>query len=57
MIRETGNWVTDGMVFYVQNVSDDRPLSFEHTLATVTVGTVRAAPRNGAPRRSAKAPA
>ncbi len=33
----TGKWVHDGMVFYLQDVSDDAPLTSEHVLATVTV--------------------
>ena len=32
----TGNWVTGGMVFYLQDVSDKRPLTPENTLGTVT---------------------
>ncbi|MCW5971566.1 MAG: polysaccharide deacetylase family protein [Blastocatellales bacterium] len=34
----TGEWVTDGMTFHLQDVSGRRPLLPEHTLATVTVG-------------------
>jgi glycosyltransferase involved in cell wall biosynthesis len=34
----TGHWVCDGMVFHLQNVSDERPLTSANTLATVTVG-------------------
>lgn len=33
----TGAWVTNGMTFYLQNVSDGLPLSSANTLATVTV--------------------
>ncbi|HSB13722.1 MAG TPA: glycosyltransferase [Bryobacteraceae bacterium] len=33
----TGKWVGDGMVFYLQDVSDRAPLTSEHVLATVTV--------------------
>lgn len=33
----TGPWVTDGMVFYLQDVSDGLPLTATHTLATVIV--------------------
>jgi hypothetical protein len=34
---ETGLWVTDGMTFYLQDVSNARPLTAENTLATVVV--------------------
>jgi hypothetical protein len=33
----TGNWVTNGMVFYLQDVSNGLPLTAANTLATVTV--------------------
>src|SRR3990172_86863 len=33
----TGNWVRDGMVFYLQDVSDGKPLTSAHTLGKVTV--------------------
>jgi len=33
----TGKWVRDGMVFYLQDVSDDAPLTPERTLATVAI--------------------
>src|SRR5262249_31944168 len=36
----TGKWVTDGMVFYLQDVSERKPLTRENTLATVTVRVV-----------------
>jgi peptidoglycan/LPS O-acetylase OafA/YrhL len=39
--RPTGPWVTDGMVFYLQNVSDGLPLTPENTLGTVTVSVSR----------------
>jgi glucose/arabinose dehydrogenase len=32
----TGQWVRDGMTFYLQNVSDGLPLTFANTLGTVT---------------------
>ena len=32
----TGKWVTDGMVFYLQDVTGGKPLTPENTLATVT---------------------
>ncbi len=35
----TGKWVTNGTVFYLQNVTGGLPLTSEHTLATVTVAT------------------
>ena len=34
---ETGKWVSDGMTFYLQDVSEGQPLNAAHTLATVTV--------------------
>lgn len=33
----TGAWVTNGMTFYLQNVTDGLPLTSANTLATVTV--------------------
>ena len=33
----TGLWATDGMTFYLQNVSDNQPLNSAHTLATLVV--------------------
>src|SRR5262249_42339064 len=33
----TGQWVRDGMTFYLQNVSNGAPLTPAHTLARVTV--------------------
>src|SRR5262249_7116193 len=35
----TGKWVTDGMVFYLQNVSGDLPRTAANTLATAAVHT------------------
>ena len=35
--KETGEWVQDGTVFYLQNVSHGIPLTRHHTLATVRV--------------------
>jgi len=35
--KETGKWVTDGMVFYLQNTTDGLPLTSANTLSTVTV--------------------
>jgi len=34
---QTGLWVPDGMVFYLQDVSGGKPLSEQNTLATVVV--------------------
>jgi len=38
----TGKWVTDGMVFYLQDVSAGKGLTAENTLATVKVGLTTA---------------
>ena len=35
--QATGKWVSDGMVFYLQNVSGGLPLTSANTLATTTV--------------------
>ena len=49
----TGKWVTQGMTFFLQDVSDGRPLTPDNTLATVTMtattsrcvtGSIAAAP-------------
>jgi len=32
----TSKWVTDGMVFYLQDITGGKPLTQENTLATVT---------------------
>jgi parallel beta-helix repeat protein len=34
---QTGPWVSDGTVFYLQDVSGGKPLTADYTLATVTV--------------------
>jgi hypothetical protein len=34
---QTGLWVRDGMTFYLQDISGDKPLTAESTLATVVV--------------------
>jgi parallel beta-helix repeat protein len=34
---QTGLWVADGMTFYLQDVSDGRPLTTDYTLASVVV--------------------
>jgi hypothetical protein len=39
---KTGRWVTDGMVFYLQDVSGGRSSTPENTLATVTVKVTNA---------------
>lgn len=36
----TGQWVTDGMMFYLQDISGGKPLSAENTLGTIRA-TVR----------------
>jgi GT2 family glycosyltransferase/peptidoglycan/xylan/chitin deacetylase (PgdA/CDA1 family)/glycosyltransferase involved in cell wall biosynthesis len=36
----TGAWVSDGLKFYLQDVSDGAPLTGDHTLATATVAVV-----------------
>lgn len=33
----TGEWVSDGMTFYLQDVTNGQPLTSEHTLATAAV--------------------
>jgi len=38
----TGKWVTNGTVFYLQNVSNGLPLTSANTLATRTVGVITA---------------
>jgi hypothetical protein len=35
--QETGHWVRDGTTFYLQNVSNDVPLTAENTIAAVTL--------------------
>ena len=39
---QTGPWVFDGMTFYLQDVTGDKPLTAENTLATLTVHVQRA---------------
>ena len=34
---QTGNWVSDGMIFYLQDVSSGRPLTSDYTLATIVM--------------------
>jgi len=34
---QTGNWVSDGMVFYLQDVTGGKPLTADNTLATLIV--------------------
>lgn len=38
----TGKWVTDSMVFFLQDVSEGRPLTVENTLASVKVSVTNA---------------
>jgi glucose/arabinose dehydrogenase len=38
----TGKWVSNGMLFFLQNVTGGRPLTSAHTLASVTVGITNA---------------
>lgn len=38
----TGKWVTKGMGFYLQDVSDGRPLTPENTIAMIRVGVIDA---------------
>jgi glucose/arabinose dehydrogenase len=40
----TGHWVTDGMKFYLQDVSNGLPLTADNTLATVTMRAVSPTP-------------
>jgi hypothetical protein len=39
--KETGKWVGDGMVIYLQDVYNGKPLTAEYTIATVTLNTTR----------------
>ena len=39
--RTTGEWVADGMLFYLQNVTGGRPLTLENTLDVVRIGVKR----------------
>jgi hypothetical protein len=34
---ETGNWVLDGMTFYLQDITDGKPLTSDYTLAMLVV--------------------
>jgi len=38
----TGKWVTNGMVFYLQDISGGKPATPENTVATVTVNVTSA---------------
>ena len=38
---QTGPWVSDGMTFYLQDVSGGNPLTSDYTLATLVVHIVR----------------
>ena len=46
---ETGNWVHDGMVFFLQDVSGEKPLRIANTLDRIEV---RARPQDRVPRAS-----
>ena len=50
--KMTGKWVRDGMVFYLQDVSDNRPLTSANTLDMVKVRVASRAPADGRPRTS-----
>ena len=41
-LAPTGNWVSDGSTFYLQNVSGGLPLTAANTLATVTANVISA---------------
>ena len=41
----TGNWVTDGMSFYLQDVSVGRPLTLSNTLDVVKISVIRPSKR------------
>ena len=43
--KTTGKWVSDGMTFYLQDVSGGLPLTAANTLATVAVPVTTAACR------------
>jgi parallel beta-helix repeat protein len=48
---QTGAWVTDGMTFYLQDVTSGRPLTSDYTLATLVVHLQRGNAANVRPRR------
>ena len=50
----TGKWVTDGMRFYLQDVSDGLDLNSAHTLATTTVNVVSERPTGNFRTRAAR---
>jgi len=35
--KKTGRWVSDGMIIYLQDVSDGRPLTSDNTIGTLTL--------------------
>jgi len=41
-IVKTGKWVSDGMIFYLQDVSNGKSLTPDNTLATVTINITTA---------------
>ncbi len=51
----TGEWVADGMMFFLQNVSNGLELNSDNTLDTVTV-RFRTSPRRGADRETPNPP-
>src|SRR5262249_14224668 len=46
---QTGIWVTDGMTFYLQDVTGGRPLTSDDTLATLVVHSQRSNAANFSP--------
>ena len=38
----TGNWVRDGMIFYLQDVSGGLPLTSDNTIDSIIVNVIRA---------------
>jgi hypothetical protein len=47
--RATDDWVSDGTQFFLQDVSDGRPLTRDHTIASVTVRAQVIPTANGSP--------
>lgn len=43
---KTGEWVSDGMTFFLQDVSNNNPLTSDHTLATLAVKTIISRQKN-----------
>jgi hypothetical protein len=40
--KQTGKWVGNGTLVYLQDVSDNKPLTYEYTIATLTLGVTSA---------------